>query len=84
MTQDLGTNVDLSNRRAWMERAMCRGQDRDLFFPSVGASTTKAREICSTCQVGGQCLAYALADAELSGVWGGTTTQERKRLRTMA
>jgi WhiB family redox-sensing transcriptional regulator len=82
-TQESGTSEDQSNSRAWMERALCRGEDRDLFFPSVGASSTKARAICSTCPIGGQCLAYALADNELSGVWGGTTTQERKRLQTM-
>jgi len=84
VTQGLGTSVGLSNPRAWMDRALCRGKDQGLFFPSVGASSTKARAICSMCPVGEQCLAYALADNELSGVWGGTTTQERRRLRTMA
>ena len=64
-----------------MERAQCRGEDRDLFFPSVGTPSTKARVICSTCPVRQECLAFALADSELIGVWGGTTTQERKKLR---
>ena len=55
-----------------------------MFFPSVGASSTKAREICSACPVRQECLDFAMADNELTGVWGGTTTQERKRLRTSA
>jgi WhiB family redox-sensing transcriptional regulator len=65
----------------WTELAQCRGEDRGLFFPSVGASSTKARTICSICRVREACLAYAMADSELTGVWGGTTTQERKKLR---
>jgi WhiB family redox-sensing transcriptional regulator len=69
---------------AWMERAQCRGEDRDLFFPSVGTASAKARVICSICLVRQECLAYALTDTELTGVWGGTTTQERKRLRSDA
>jgi Transcription factor WhiB len=40
--------------------------------------------LSSTCLCDKECLAYALADSELTGVWGGTTTQERKRLRKAA
>jgi WhiB family redox-sensing transcriptional regulator len=80
-TDELERTDDLSTRPAWMERAQCRGEDRDLFFPSVGTPSTKARVICSTCPVRQECLAFALADSELIGVWGGTTTQERKKLR---
>jgi len=71
----------MSGWPTWTEQAGCRGEDPDLFFPSVGASSTRARTICSTCRVRPECLAFALADSELTGVWGGTTTQERKKLR---
>jgi WhiB family redox-sensing transcriptional regulator len=81
VTDELATTKESNNRPAWMDGAQCRGEDRDLFFPSVGASSTKARVVCSTCPARQECLDFALADNELTGVWGGTTTQERKKLR---
>jgi WhiB family redox-sensing transcriptional regulator len=84
VTDELATTKGSNNRPAWMDRAQCRDEDRALFFPSVGSSSTKARVVCSTCPVRQECLDFALADNELTGVWGGTTTQERKKLRTAA
>jgi WhiB family redox-sensing transcriptional regulator len=40
-----------------------------------------ARAVCEACPVRRECLAYALASAELVGVWGGTDAVERCRLR---
>jgi WhiB family redox-sensing transcriptional regulator len=39
-----------------------------------------AREVCNDCPVRLRCFDYALS-AGMVGVWGGTTTEERKRLR---
>jgi WhiB family transcriptional regulator, redox-sensing transcriptional regulator len=64
-----------------MARARCRDKDRALFFPSVGSSGTKARAICANCLVRQECLEYAAADAEIAGIWGGTTDRERRKLR---
>jgi WhiB family redox-sensing transcriptional regulator len=57
------------------------GVDPDLFFPERGASTREAREVCRGCVVRGDCLEYALANAEKFGIWGGLSERERRRLR---
>ena len=69
---------------AWMKRGACRGEDRAMFFPGLGKTTTAARAICSNCSVRQECLEYALADTELAGVWGGTSDRERRKLRSAA
>jgi WhiB family redox-sensing transcriptional regulator len=59
-----------------MAGAACIGQPTDLFFPSraVNASTmANARAICSMCEVQPECLDDASANAEVVGVWGGTS-----------
>ena len=68
----------------WMERAACRGEDPLVFFPVRGGTSTKARAICSVCPTRQACLEYALADPEISGVWGGTSEGERRKLRSVA
>lgn len=68
----------LSPRPAWQSQALCQGMGTDPFF---GTTLAEARSICSTCAVRDECLEMALADPELSGVWGGTTSHERQILR---
>ena len=84
MTPGIGEELpaleDLAHRPGWTKRAQCRGEDPALFFPSVGANAAKARAICSMCSVRQECLAYALADPESAGVWGGTAERERRKL----
>jgi WhiB family transcriptional regulator, redox-sensing transcriptional regulator len=41
----------------------------------------RARIICSTCPVIRNCLTYAVDAKEDLGMWGGTTPEERRRLR---
>jgi WhiB family transcriptional regulator, redox-sensing transcriptional regulator len=75
-------------RASWSERAACRqaGVDPEVFFP-VGETGPGARQIaeakviCARCQVAAQCLDWALRAGEPAGVWGGTTPEERRRLR---
>jgi len=71
-------------RPAWMRDALCNEYPRDLFFPGRGATGTKAKAVCSSCAVRGECLDYALGDAALYGVWGGTSDRERHQLRGQA
>ncbi len=47
----------------------------------LDAAYTAARAVCAACTVAGPCLAYALADADLVGCWGGTSDTERRALR---
>ena len=75
---------ELAQRPVWMKRAQCRGEDRALFFPALGANAANARAICSICPVRPECLAYALADPESAGVWGGFAERERRKLRSVA
>lgn len=56
-----------------------------LFEPANGlpmppAQVAAAREICSDCPVRRTCLVHALLQPEPFGIWGGYTTQERKRM----
>ncbi|MFI5684073.1 WhiB family transcriptional regulator [Streptomyces sp. NPDC051636] len=69
----------------WLRSAACVGEDPELFFP-VGTTgpalrdVTAAKRVCARCPVVTQCLAYALANGQTSGVWGGTCEEERDAL----
>jgi WhiB family redox-sensing transcriptional regulator len=65
-----------------MERAQCRGEDRDLFFPSLGTDPVRARVICGLCPVRQECLDDALPQADLGGIWAGTSAKQRQKLRS--
>lgn len=68
-------------RPAWHAQAACKGKG-DLMFPPEGKRRhTEARRICASCPVRDQCLAEALDDPTLVGIWGGLTPRERGRLR---
>ncbi|GAA2838897.1 hypothetical protein GCM10020220_029780 [Nonomuraea rubra] len=58
-----------------------------LFFPIVwddqaGQRAEQARSICRACPVQAICLDWALRTGEPDGMWGGTTPEERRRIRT--
>ncbi|MGC8511602.1 MAG: WhiB family transcriptional regulator [Acidimicrobiales bacterium] len=70
----------------WREQAACRDTDPDLFFPvgSTGPAIEQiesAKEVCSACESMRACLEFALATNQESGIWGGTSEEERRRLR---
>jgi WhiB family transcriptional regulator, redox-sensing transcriptional regulator len=70
----------------WLAGAACLSADPDLFFPvsssgpSVG-QVAQAKAIRARCRVRRECLRLALATREAHGVWGGTSEEERRRLR---
>lgn len=80
----LGALFDLAgmDHESWLWRldAACHGQDPELFFPEVGASTSAAKAICRPCPVRADCLEHALRH-EKNGIWGGTSQKERTRMR---
>lgn len=45
------------------------------------AALEQAEPLCAVCTVRGRCLDYALEDKSLIGVWGGTTTADRRLIR---
>lgn len=70
----------------WRDRSACRDSDPDVFFPigSTGMALEQietARRICTACPVRDECLEFALATNQEAGVWGGTTEEERRKLR---
>ncbi|MEV5319913.1 WhiB family transcriptional regulator [Streptomyces sp. NPDC052687] len=70
----------------WRERAECRNEDPDLFFP-IGTSgpalmqTEQAKAVCRRCPVREPCLQWALDTDQSIGVWGGTSETERRTLK---
>ena len=70
----------------WRDKASCRTVDPDLFFPvgTTGIALVQiehAKNVCNNCDVKTQCLDFALETNQESGVWGGTSEEERRKLR---
>jgi WhiB family transcriptional regulator, redox-sensing transcriptional regulator len=75
-----------ADRTNWRDHAACSSVDPDLFFPvsASGASLIDiqaAKRVCQRCPVTTPCLRWALDHEQVSGVWGGTTEEERRALR---
>ena len=70
----------------WRDRSACRDTDPELFFP-VGTTgpaldqIAAAKAVCRACEAQAACLEFALATNQESGVWGGTSEEERRKLR---
>jgi WhiB family redox-sensing transcriptional regulator len=67
--------------------AQCRDVDPELFFP-IGYTSRldleqikETKEVCADCLIRIGCLRYALENPGLSGVWRGTTPNERDAIR---
>ncbi len=70
----------------WRDRSACRDTDPDLFFPvgTTGPAIEQieaAKRVCRACEVQSACLEFALATNQEAGVWGGTSEEERRKLR---
>jgi WhiB family redox-sensing transcriptional regulator len=74
----------------WMESALCRQTDSEIFFPDrdnpnpagLIRSIRAAQNTCRRCPVQIQCLDYALTNNEKYGIWAGinmNTTRSRAR-----
>src|SRR6266508_919418 len=63
--------------------AACGDQDLELFYPDPGdqAAEQAAKQLCAACPVRQPCLEMALATGDQHAILGGTTPQERGRLR---
>jgi len=70
----------------WRDVAACRDTDPDLFFP-VGTTgpaldqIESAKVVCRQCEAQTACLEFAIVTNQDSGVWGGTSEEERRVLR---
>ena len=52
----------------WRDHASCRDTD-------------SAKTVCHECAAQPACLEFALATNQESGIWGGTSEEERRKLR---
>lgn len=70
----------------WSDLAACKGQPPNVWFPEgVGPRTGEAaRIVCAHCEVTRECLEYAIATRQESGIWGGLSTPERQRFEDNA
>ena len=64
----------------WTDDAACRGHDTDLWFATDLAGVTAAVAICQECPVRRDCHAWADANDEAHGIWGGWTPPQRQRI----
>ena len=78
---------DVGRYWSWRSEARCRDLDSALFFSPDGerGPTRRRREraakaVCARCPVQEECAAFALANHEPYGVWGGLTETEREAL----
>jgi WhiB family redox-sensing transcriptional regulator len=72
-------NVVILKTEKWMESAVCASADPEEWFPEKGVRAVKAKRICATCPVIDDCLQFALKNGE-TGIWGGTSSRERRRM----
>lgn len=76
----------LTDQDDWRDSAACRDTSPELFFP-VGTTgpaidqTDAAKAVCHECPVQEPCLEYALMTNQDTGIWGGTSEEERRKLR---
>lgn len=83
----LASSLALANASYdWRRNAICRDTDPDLFFP-VGTTghalvqIDRAKQVCGECPASRDCLEFALETNQDSGIWGGTSEEERRKLR---
>ncbi len=75
----------MENKRIdWLDRAACRDQNPELFFPvsEVGPGAeqiARAKAVCAQCPVRDECLSYAIDNRLDHGVFGGMTPDERRK-----
>ena len=75
--------ASMIGRPEWMDRAACKNMDTAVFFQTSTVKIAESMRHCVVCPVRGDCLAHALAHSDMVGVFGGTTTDDRRRLRSV-
>lgn len=76
-----------NNTSEWKWDAACQGMGPETFYLELGQKALNmmrlqtARQICNRCPVRRECLQYAVDNCIGTGIWAGTTPNQRKRLR---
>lgn len=89
MSNYTGAVPETKRKPDWRDKATCRGNENDAWFPQPGDTTAvrDAKSGCFGCPVMFQCAQYALRTGQDAGVWGGLsegqrTTLQKKHRRT--
>ncbi len=69
-----------SEESKWWDLGACRGLDASIFYPDDDEGAEAARIVCEGCCVRTSCLDHALTFREKSGVWGGASERDRRRM----
>ncbi len=64
----------------WWGLGACRGLEAGIFYPDDEQEAQAAKAVCDGCVVKSDCLDHALTFREKSGVWGGATERDRRRI----
>jgi WhiB family redox-sensing transcriptional regulator len=69
----------------WLSNGPCRTEDPEIFFPvgdgkEAARKAAEAKAVCQRCPVQERCLQWALESRQDTGVWGGMSEKERRRL----
>jgi|TARA_B110001454_G_scaffold115592_1_gene108063 WhiB family redox-sensing transcriptional regulator len=66
----------------WYLGGACRGLEASIFYPdpAVEAEEARALDVCAGCEVRSECLNHAMTRGESTGIWGGTTERDRRRI----
>ncbi|MFC1408203.1 WhiB family transcriptional regulator [Streptacidiphilus sp. N1-12] len=70
----------------WRDRAACRAEDPELFFPVGNTGTAllqeeAAKQVCRRCPVLAACRQWAVDSHQESGIWGALNEEERRSLK---
>lgn len=74
----------MPDRQRWEDLAACRGRTDLDFFPPKGATKRDVDPViqtCARCDVRMECAMFALVHNIEHGIWGGTSGNQRRRLR---
>ena len=64
----------------WKQYGACYDTDHN-FFDLREPRKSETKRVCDSCNVQEECLEYALVSNQEFGMWGGTTPDERIKLR---
>lgn len=68
------------NDNKWWHLGACKGLEAGIFYPDDEHEAQAAKSVCEGCEVKATCLDHALTFREKSGVWGGATERDRRRI----
>jgi WhiB family redox-sensing transcriptional regulator len=85
MSNYTGAAPDTLRAADWRDKAECRTEDPDLFFPKGEGGPSlltidAAKAVCRRCPVFELCRQWALETREEYGVWGGLSEADRRAI----